>query len=277
MVENDEGEQESGDIIPNTTNSVISTITSISNNTYNSQQQPILNNSNNNSNVTDNINRRVHSQNENNINNRIIENNVVQNVYSTMNNHQNSVNDTSYQNETNDINQATHHNQSTTSTTNNPYATSNHKPTTNNTNNNNVSIASTAQHENPSNGTVQYSQTSSTSANCNNKVVNVYAAKNKNIDGMKIQIPSTDKSKTFLSSHIPLSPTALSEPLSFTELRNLLLQIIHDPDLYQQYYTKTFIVPCKMHSEQSNKKKLGFNVEKTKNYKKEKKPKVRLV
>ena len=68
---------------------------------------------------------------------------------------------------------------------------------------------------------------------------------------------------------IPLSPTALSEPLSFAEFRNLLNKIIHDAELYEQYTTKTFVVPCKLNSKQScNGTK--FNVEKRKNYKKSK-------
>ncbi len=69
-----------------------------------------------------------------------------------------------------------------------------------------------------------------------------------------------------------LSPTstALSEPLSFKELRHLLKRIIHNPDEYEKYENKVFVVPCKMHAKQIA-NNLGFTIEKNKDYKKTKK------
>ena len=58
-----------------------------------------------------------------------------------------------------------------------------------------------------------------------------------------------------------LSPTALSEPMSFKELRSILKRIIHNPDEYHEHENKIFIVPCKLHSQQSS-NYMGFNVEK---------------
>lgn len=66
-----------------------------------------------------------------------------------------------------------------------------------------------------------------------------------------------------------LSPTALSEPLSFSELRKLLEKIIMDPDEYSRYEQRTFIVPCKFPSKKTDFR--GFNIEKNKNYKKKSK------
>jgi len=76
----------------------------------------------------------------------------------------------------------------------------------------------------------------------------------------------TSSSSSSRHGTILRSPTALSEPLSFSELRSLLQKIVSYPSSYEQYYEKTFIVPCKMHSKQRN-GNIGFNVEKKKNYK----------
>ena len=65
-----------------------------------------------------------------------------------------------------------------------------------------------------------------------------------------------------------LSPTALCEPLSFSELAGLLKSIIKDPERYSQYERRTFIVPCKYPNKKKSKDFMGFNIEKIKGYKK---------
>jgi hypothetical protein len=85
----------------------------------------------------------------------------------------------------------------------------------------------------------------------------------------KILPPS---SSALNSMHLS-STTFLSEPLSFSELRELLQQMIANPNIYDQYTKKTFIVPCKMHSNQRNKGSMNFQMEKNKHYKKDKKSK----
>lgn len=76
-----------------------------------------------------------------------------------------------------------------------------------------------------------------------------------------------------MNNILPLSPTALSEPLSFSEMRHLLEKMLIDPEIYEEYSRKTFIVPCKMHSRSKQNGIMGFNIEKNKNYKVEKKEK----
>ena len=63
-----------------------------------------------------------------------------------------------------------------------------------------------------------------------------------------------------------LSPTALSEPLSFSELRALLVNITADPKEYSRFERKTFIVPCKFSKGFCQFK--SFTIEKNKFYKK---------
>ena len=60
-----------------------------------------------------------------------------------------------------------------------------------------------------------------------------------------------------------LSPTALSESMSFGELKTLLSQLITDPILYQQYQDKLFLIPAKFPSDKSKSGDfLGFDIRK---------------
>ncbi|GFH56513.1 hypothetical protein CTEN210_12989 [Chaetoceros tenuissimus] len=60
-----------------------------------------------------------------------------------------------------------------------------------------------------------------------------------------------------------LSPTALSESMSFGELKTLLSQLIADPILYQQYQEKLFLIPAKYASDGFKAGDfLGFDVKK---------------
>jgi len=77
---------------------------------------------------------------------------------------------------------------------------------------------------------------------------------------------STPKLSSSTAVFQNLSPTALSEPLSFSELRKLLEKIVIDPDEYSQYEKRTFIVPCKFPKNKVDFK--GFTIEKNKHYKK---------
>jgi hypothetical protein len=66
-----------------------------------------------------------------------------------------------------------------------------------------------------------------------------------------------------------MSPTALSEPMSFVELGTLLQRIIVNPDEYRQYEDKIFIVACKYAPPHKKCKKFkGFDIQKQKDYKK---------
>jgi hypothetical protein len=69
---------------------------------------------------------------------------------------------------------------------------------------------------------------------------------------------------TAFQSH--LSPTALSEPMSFIELNILMERIVSDPSEYKLYEKKSFIVPCKYPAKKKN-EFLGFKIEKQKDYK----------
>lgn len=64
---------------------------------------------------------------------------------------------------------------------------------------------------------------------------------------------------------LPASSGAYTEPLSFSELRSLLLQIKSDRSAYERYQDKTFIVPCKL-----NKSLFDFRFEKIRSSKKDK-------
>ena len=64
---------------------------------------------------------------------------------------------------------------------------------------------------------------------------------------------------------LPASSGAYTEPLSFSELRSLLLQIKSDRSVYERYQDKTFIVPCKL-----NKSLFDFRFEKIRSSKKDK-------
>eukprot|EP00559_Dactyliosolen_fragilissimus_P002570 CAMPEP_0184867188 /NCGR_PEP_ID=MMETSP0580-20130426/25337_1 /TAXON_ID=1118495 /ORGANISM="Dactyliosolen fragilissimus" /LENGTH=710 /DNA_ID=CAMNT_0027367289 /DNA_START=94 /DNA_END=2223 /DNA_ORIENTATION=- len=69
-----------------------------------------------------------------------------------------------------------------------------------------------------------------------------------------------------LSTQIELSVTAMSMPLSFSELYRLLDKMINDRGAdYENYFTKTFVVPCKLSSKQRD--NFGFDIEKTKKQK----------
>lgn len=66
-----------------------------------------------------------------------------------------------------------------------------------------------------------------------------------------------------------MSPTALSEPMSFEELGTLLQRIIVNPEEYRQYEGKVFIVACKYAPPHKKCKKFkGFDIQKRKDYKK---------
>ena len=68
-----------------------------------------------------------------------------------------------------------------------------------------------------------------------------------------------------------MSPTALSEPVSFNELRSILQKAFSDSLVYDQYKTRTFIVPSKMSCSKRQKDKThGFTLEKNRNHKKNK-------
>jgi hypothetical protein len=69
---------------------------------------------------------------------------------------------------------------------------------------------------------------------------------------------------TAFQSH--LSPTALSEPMSFMELNILMERIVSDPSEYKLYEKKSFIVPCKYPAKKKN-EFMGFKIEKQKDYK----------
>jgi len=75
--------------------------------------------------------------------------------------------------------------------------------------------------------------------------------------------PSSSSSTTAFQN---LSPTALSEPLSFSELRMVLNKIALDADEYKRYEKRAFIVPCRVSNKKHDFK--GFTIEKNKNYKK---------
>jgi len=77
---------------------------------------------------------------------------------------------------------------------------------------------------------------------------------------------ATSSSTSFQSR---LSPTALSEPMSFGELKVLMKRITADPNEYKLYEKKSFIVPCK-YPAKKNTKFMGFKIEKQKDYKKKK-------
>lgn len=74
---------------------------------------------------------------------------------------------------------------------------------------------------------------------------------------------ATSSSTSFQSR---LSPTALSEPMSFGELKELMNRITTDPDEYKLYEKKSFIVPCKYPAKNST-EFMGFKIEKQKDYK----------
>ena len=95
------------------------------------------------------------------------------------------------------------------------------------------------------------------------------------ISTKKQQTTSTYNSSSSVLKTMPLSPTALSEPLSFAELRHLLQQIIIHPNLYDDYFRKTFLVPCKMHPKQKETRDICFNIEKNRSYKKSKNSEVK--
>jgi len=66
-----------------------------------------------------------------------------------------------------------------------------------------------------------------------------------------------------------MSPTALSEPMSFGELGTVLKRIIGKSEEYRQYEGKIFIVACKYAPPQKKCKKFkGFDIQKRKDYKK---------
>jgi hypothetical protein len=76
-------------------------------------------------------------------------------------------------------------------------------------------------------------------------------------------------SSTLTTAFQNLSPTALSEPLSFSELRTVLKKIVLDHDEYKRYEKRTFIVPCRVSNKKDDFK--GFTIDKNKNYKKKSK------
>ena len=64
---------------------------------------------------------------------------------------------------------------------------------------------------------------------------------------------------------LPASSGAYTEPMSFSELRSLLLRIKSDRSAYERYQDKTFIVPCKL-----SKTLFDFRFEKIRSGKKDK-------
>ena len=84
------------------------------------------------------------------------------------------------------------------------------------------------------------------------------------------QISTPVKKKTIADSPVQLlnmSPTILSEPVSFHELKSILRKAFSDPSMYDQYKRRTFLVPSKYSKRQKDKTN-GFTLEKNKNYKK---------
>ena len=66
-----------------------------------------------------------------------------------------------------------------------------------------------------------------------------------------------------------MSPTALSEPVSFNELKSILQKVFSDPSVYDHYKRRTFIVPSKMSCSKRQKDKTnGFTLEKNRHHKK---------
>ena len=77
----------------------------------------------------------------------------------------------------------------------------------------------------------------------------------------------------FRSGRLPasatLSPTALSVPVSFSELRSLLQRAMQDRSIYSSYEGRTFVVPAKLQYD-LNSSLPHFNIEKVKGGKKKK-------
>jgi len=82
--------------------------------------------------------------------------------------------------------------------------------------------------------------------------------------------PASTGTATASAASTPAIPqsNAYTEPLSFSELRSLLLRIKSDRAAYEQYEGKTFVVPCKL-----IKTKFEFLFDRIKGKKKEKKSK----
>ena len=78
--------------------------------------------------------------------------------------------------------------------------------------------------------------------------------------------PNRNASTSSIAFQSRLSPTALSEPMSFVELKILMERITSDPNEYKLYEKKSFIVPCKYPAKKSA-EFMGFKIEKQKNYK----------
>jgi len=54
------------------------------------------------------------------------------------------------------------------------------------------------------------------------------------------------RSTAYVASSLLISPTALTEPISFAEMRSLILQAVKNPNLYEQCANKVYVVPMKM-------------------------------
>lgn len=83
----------------------------------------------------------------------------------------------------------------------------------------------------------------------------------------------TAKNISMTNVYDSLSPSALTEPMTFPDFHGLLQKIISDLTLYKKYEGVTFVVPCKLFVGKDSNKNMAITIEKNKNYKKDKKSK----